>query len=81
MIDLILTIIPGEWLAGLLALLAAFFGVWITGRRSGAVRAEKRGLEDYKATRKAIDDVEDVGDDPATLRDWLRERGEPKRPL
>jgi hypothetical protein len=45
MIDLILTIIPGEWLAGLLALLAAFFGVWITGRRSGAVRAEKRGLK------------------------------------
>lgn len=46
MIDLILTFIPGEWIAGLGALLAAFLGVWITGRRSGAVRAEKRGLQD-----------------------------------
>ena len=60
--------------AGVVALAAA----WWRGRRSGAEKAENKGLRDYRDTRKAIDDVEDVGDDPATLRDWLRERG--KRP-
>lgn len=83
MIDLILSIIPGEWLAGLLALAAAFLGVWVTGRRSGAEKAEKRGLKSYRKTRKAIDDVDQdsIGDDPAALREWLRERGQPRGDL
>ena len=67
------------WLWAALAGLAALVGAWVAGRRSGAVRAENKGLESYQATRKAIDDADEtVGSDPAVLRDWLRERG--KRP-
>ena len=58
MIDLILTIIPGEWLAGLGARLAAFLGVWVTGRRSGAVRSEKRGLRAEDAKHDRINEAD-----------------------
>jgi len=67
-------IIGGLWkpLAGLAALLVA----WIAGRRGAAVRTENKGLRDYQKTRERMDDAEDnLADDPATLRDWLRERG------
>ena len=72
-------ILGGLWKP--LAWAFGFVAVWITARRSGTVSAEKRGLESYRDTRKAIDDVdhESIGDDPAILRDWLRERGQPKR--
>lgn len=64
----------GAALAGLVAVLAA----WVAVLRNRAVRAKNKGLRDYRDTRKAMDDVEDIGDDPAVLREWLRERG--KRP-
>lgn len=67
-------IVGGLWkpLAGLAALLVA----WIAGRRGAAVRTENKGLRDYQKTRERMDDAEDnLADDPATLRDWLRERG------
>jgi len=41
-----------------LALLAAFLGVWVTGRRSGAVRAEKRGLQDEDAKHERINEAD-----------------------
>ena len=74
MIDLILTIIPGEWLAGLGALLAAFLGVWITGRRSGAVRAEKRGLQDEVKGHEVRNEIEAGIDLRSDARKRLHER-------
>lgn len=59
----------------------AIFGAWISGRLSAATRAKNRGLREYQKTRKAIDNVEDLGDDPAVLRGWLRERGKSKRDM
>ena len=67
-------LIGGLWkpLAGLAVLLAA----WIAGRRGAAVKAESTALRDYQKTRERMDNAEnDIADDPATLRDWLRERG------
>ena len=71
-------LIPGEWLgwiAGAVGAFVAAVAVWLSGRRSGAVRAENRGLRDYKATRERMDDVDDLGNDPAAAARWLRERG------
>jgi len=53
-----LSIIPAEWLAGLGALLAAFFGVWLAGRRSGAEKAEKRGLREEVKSHEVRNEVD-----------------------
>lgn len=37
-------IIPWEWIAGAGAALVALLGAWVARKRSGAVRAENRGL-------------------------------------
>jgi hypothetical protein len=82
MINLIASVIPWEYVATFLAWLAGtgalLVGVWVTSSRRSRLAAEIRGLKEYQKTRKAIDNVEDLGDDPAILREWLRERG--KRP-
>jgi hypothetical protein len=44
--------------------------VLLLGKRQD--RAEE--LNEYVETRKRMDEV-DAGDDPAVLREWLRERG------
>jgi len=71
-------LIPGEWLgwiAGAVVALVAAVAVWLSGRRSGDVRAENMGLRDYKATRERMDDADDLGNDPDAATRWLRERG------
>ena len=47
---------------------------WFGGRKSAQTDAKQEELEGYVETRKRMDEV-DVGDDPAVLREWLRERG------
>jgi hypothetical protein len=71
-IDLILSIIPGEWLAGLLALAAAFLGVWVTGRRSGAEKAEKRGLQDEVRAHEIRNEVDNRVASERDARERLR---------
>jgi hypothetical protein len=68
------------WLgaAGLFA--AALAASWLGGRKQAKTDAKLREVKDYVETRKRIDSV-DVGDDPAVLRDFLRERGQSKRNL
>ena len=57
------------WAAGLAALL---FAAWMAGRRD----QRQQSAVTYIKTRKEIDDVENaIGDDPAVLREWLRQRG------
>ena len=61
------------WAAGLAALL---FAAWMAGRRDQQQQSAVNEAKSYIKTRKEIDDVEsNIGDDPAVLREWLRERG------
>ena len=62
------------WLvAGSIAVLAIFAAVKRNARQQAAIDA----AEAYAKTRKAIDnEVAHLGDDPNTLRAWLRERGQ-----
>lgn len=64
-----------DWLTALGALLLAALGVYAAGRRDGQRKADRREDKAYRRTRERVDEV-DVGDDPAVLRDWLRQRGE-----
>lgn len=61
------------WIIGLMGLL----GVYLRGRHNGKVKATREVMENYAKTRKRMDAVDTGNDDPALLREWLRERGKP----
>lgn len=63
------------WLAAAGAFVIALGAAYWRGRSTEAAAAERERLEDYVDTRERMDEV-DAGDDPAVLRDWLRERGQ-----
>lgn len=58
------------YLLGLMAL----FGLYQRGKHDGEVKATREVMKQYQKTRERMDGVK-VGNDPAVLRDWLRERG------
>jgi len=58
------------WLIGLVGLL----GVYWRGKHNGRADAHLENLQRYHKTRERMDDVK-VGNDPAVLREWMRERG------
>lgn len=61
------------WVA---AAAAIIFAAWMAGKRDQKQQATSKAAEDYAKTRKEIDHAETTtGDDPAVLREWLRERG------
>jgi len=61
------------WVAGAAALL---FAAWMAGRRDQRQQSAVNEAKSYIKTRKEIDDAEEnIGDDPAVLREWLRQRG------
>lgn len=62
------------WAMGLGLVVAALAASWLGGRKSAQTDAKQEELEGYVETRKRMDEV-DSGDDPAVLREWLRERG------
>jgi hypothetical protein len=62
------------WAMGLGLVVAALAASWLGGRKSAQTDAKQEELEGYVETRKRMDEV-DAGDDPAVLREWLRERG------
>jgi hypothetical protein len=62
------------WAMGLGLVVAALAASWFGGRKSAQADAKQEELEGYVETRKRMDEV-DAGDDPAVLREWLRERG------
>ena len=63
-------------LAALGAIIVAVFAAWFGGRRSAKTAQKLDAAKKYAATRKAMDDEGHTDDDPALLRDWLRERGQ-----
>jgi hypothetical protein len=75
-ISAILSIIPGSWLAAIGVAVAALSAMWFGGRKSAKTDAKAKDAAAYRETRERMDNAEnDIADDPATLRDWLRERG------
>jgi hypothetical protein len=61
------------WAAGAATLLLA---TWVVARRDQRHGLAVDAAESYIETRKEIDDVEsNISDDPAVLREWLRQRG------
>jgi hypothetical protein len=77
-IDIILGKLSGPIIAAL-AFIAGVVGLWLGGKRSGAVATKNKtaleAAEKYAKTRKDMDDAQTGNDDPAVLADWLRERG------
>jgi len=62
-----------------LGALLLVWAIWVAGKRSERQEATVRAATAYADTRKDIDHATDsLGDDPAVLREWLRERGKPK---
>lgn len=63
-------------LGAALGALAAVMAAWLAGKRSARQAAENEALRGYQETRRQMDDaIDDLGDDPDVLREWLRERG------
>ena len=62
------------YLAAAGAFVVALFAAYLRGRSDKGEAVERERLEDYVETRKRMDEVS-TDDDPAVLRDWLRERG------
>lgn len=50
---------------------------WFTGQRGAKRDAALKDAQAHIKTRRRIDEaLETLGDDPAVLREWLRERGQ-----
>ena len=62
------------WAAGIGLVIAALAASWFGGRKAAQTDAKAEALKDYVKTRKEMDEVV-TDNDPAILRDWLRERG------
>jgi len=75
MINLILS--PLRKAAGwAMAGLMAFLAIWGLAKREARRETALEAAERYAKTRRKIDDADTGTDDPALLRDWLRERGQ-----
>ena len=57
------------------AFVVALLAAYSRGRSDKGEAVERERLREYVETRKLMDEVSN-DDDPAVLRDWLRERGE-----
>jgi hypothetical protein len=70
-------LLPDIWpyLAGLVAIIGAALGLYAKGRADVKTKTALQEAERYAKTRKEMDDAQVVSDDPAVLREWLRERG------
>lgn len=75
---MIWAIIPA-WLkrgvAWLLAGFAAFWAIWFAAKREQRAETALEAAERYAKTLEKMDAVDTGNDDPAVLREWLRERG------
>lgn len=66
------------WLALAGGFVMAVLAAWVTGRREGGQKADRKNAQSYIETRKRIDET-NLGDDPDVLRDFLRNRDPNKR--
>ena len=80
--DLITGLLPNVWgyIAAAGAALLGILGVYVKGRRDAKAKADLRDLKGFKKTTERMQDADAaMGDDPAVLRDSLRQRDPNKR--
>ena len=78
MIPLITSIIPWEWIGGVITAVAAVIAVYRAGGKSQRQRSKIDAQSGYINTTKAVQDVE-ISDDIGVLRERMRER-DPRKP-
>ena len=64
----------GLSLIGVLGLLAAMGGLWLSGRRSGVKKEQSKKKDEYIATRKELDKVKKAPDIAVALDKLLRRK-------
>ena len=75
--DLISGLLPNVWgyIAAAGAALLGILGVYVKGRRDAKAKADLRDLKGFKKTTERMQDADAaMGDDPAVLRDRMRQR-------
>jgi hypothetical protein len=80
--DLISGLVPNLWgyIAAAGAAIAAIAGVYFKGRADAKAKADLRDLKGFKKTTERMQDADAaMGDDPAVLRDRLRNRDPDQR--
>lgn len=80
--DLITGFLPNVWgyVAAAGAALLGALGLYFKGRSDAKAKADLRDLKGFKETTERIQDADAaMGDDPAVLRDSLRQR-DPNKP-
>ena len=80
--DLITGLLPNVWgyIAAAGAALLGLGGFYLKGRRDAKAKADLRDLNGFKQTTERMQDADvAMGDDPAVLRDSLRQRDPNKR--
>ena len=80
--DLLSGLLPNVWgyIAAAGAALLGILGVYVKGRRDAKAKADLRDLKGFKKTTERMQDADAaMGDDPAVLRDSLRQRDPNKR--
>ena len=80
--DLVTGFLPNVWgyVAAAGAALLGALGLYFKGRSDAKAKADLRDLKGFKETTERIQDADAaMGDDPAVLRDSLRQR-DPNKP-
>ena len=80
--DILTGLLPNVWgyIAAAGAALLGILGVYVKGRRDAKAKADLRDLKGFKKTTERMQDADAaMGDDPAVLRDSLRQRDPNKR--
>ena len=69
-----LSLIPMDWIAAAVALLAALGAVWGVGKANGTLRAKNRGLQDEVDAHDRINEADlGIGASDADNQRWLRD--------
>jgi hypothetical protein len=70
----------GPWLIGGLLALGGLVMAFLKGGARAKTKAEVKGLKGFKKTTERMQDADAaMGDDPAALREWLRQRDPDQR--
>ena len=80
--DIITGLLPNAWsyAAAAGAALLGALGLYFKGRSDARAKADLRDLKGFKKTTERMNDADAaMGDDPAVLRDSLRQRDPNKR--
>jgi hypothetical protein len=68
------------WAAAFLAALAAALGLYAKGRADAKAKRDMRDAAGYRKTTERMQDADaSIRDDPAALREWLRDRDPDQR--